>query len=516
MYQSGAKRWLQNNGVDEGASRVFLSLDRDTQDAIRSMGTVRHCSNPSATLMKRIRDRVGYVPDVSEGFGWEPEWRVQRSYITHPNPPKEIVLFFRGEATRLGGCKRHDTVTETDTFAQSLHSFAKYLAEPLELDGFKVLVFADLMGNAACLDDVEAKLRLSFGTMHLEARVSQHLRGKDQLQSVISSWDTLCHMLRLRRKVNTIEGVYFVRVDVELLQSGLSYWPREKLCFLWRTKWAHYSQSVNDILFYVPRDLFESFRKALETPPTDCDANGENLHWLSEHSNLRDHVWLEYNFNHPSNTEMEQNPRYVMTSRPLSHRSNPGKFLQYELEQQVDSVHKLTAESLSPQMRLREWCTRVKIILDEQHAEDKHLFVSHFATLWTDHWPNDAIAWYKPLPKLLQSMEQCGEVVRLNGTILTWMKPPPGQISRSSTCDRCGFDDQRRPFWKCGMCGNSVCVMCGYNSCDREQFQCERCWQMPPWRKRGRSSSPLPKRAPKRLRPSSPLPKRAPRPLRPT
>ena len=109
------------------------------------------------------------MPDVSEGFDGEPEWRVQRSYITHPNPPKEIVLFFRGEATRLGGCKQHDTVTETDTFAQNLHSFAKYLAQPLEQDGFKVLVFADLMGSDACLDEVEAKLRQSFGIAYLEA-----------------------------------------------------------------------------------------------------------------------------------------------------------------------------------------------------------------------------------------------------------------------------------------------------------------------------------------------------------
>lgn len=196
---SGAEMWLQHNAIDEGARRVFLSLDRDMQDTIRHMGTVWNCSNPSATLMKRIRDLAGYVPTLdnpSEDSHQEPSWKKRRSYLTHPTPPKEIVLFFRGEANRLGHNKEHGTDLPTDTFARNLNSFAEFLAAPLEEQGFKVLVFADLMGDPARLTEVEFQLRRAFGTAFLEARFEISFLasfGKYQYHQSISSNNLIKH-----------------------------------------------------------------------------------------------------------------------------------------------------------------------------------------------------------------------------------------------------------------------------------------------------------------------------------
>ena len=347
----------------------------------------------------------------------------------------------------------------------------------------------------------------------LQARIKQWLSGHDQLGSVISSWDHMCHCLRMRRKSPV--GVYMVRVDIELLELGLAEWPGDQLCFLWKTKWDESSASVNDVLFYVPRGLFREFRSALSEPPTwgkRWENNTKNIHWISENESVKAHVWLEYDFNHPSNTAKEQNPRYVMTCRePAGEPANVGKFKQHELEKyQVDSTFKWQADELSPTGRFGIWVWRVKTILNGQYAKDKPLRVHDFATLWTALWPNDAIAWFKPDDKLLKSMERCEEVIRKDSITLAWKEPPAARLGRKPTrhCGDCGFVGIRRPYWTCGDCYKVVCVMCGHHSQDialglatsreDDRFRCETCWRIPPWKKRREAilveASPLPKR----------------------
>ena len=346
----------------------------------------------------------------------------------------------------------------------------------------------------------------------LQARIKEWLSGHDQLGSVISSWDHMCHCLRMRNKCPI--GVYMVRVDIKVLQGGLAEWPVDKLCFLWKTKWDESSASVNDVFFYVPLGLFREFRSALSEPPTwgkRWGDNTQNIHWISENESVKAHVWLEYDFNHPSNTAKEQNPRYVMTCRePACEPLNVGKFKQHELEKwQVDSTYKWQADSLSPSARFGIWCKRVKRILDEQYAQDKPLRAHDFATLWTEHWPNDAIAWYKPDDKLLKSMERCEEVIRLDSTTLAWKSPPPARLGRRALrhCGDCGFAGEGRPYWTCGMCYKAVCVVCGHHSWDiavglatlreADRFRCETSWLIPPWKRREAilvEASPPPKR----------------------
>ena len=110
---TGAERWLETNGVDFGACKVFLSLDQETQDSIRHMGSVNNARNPSAALMKRIRFKVpGYMP-LRDDFR-------RQQIITPPAPEPEVVIFFRGQANRLGGNQEHGTSLATNTLATPL------------------------------------------------------------------------------------------------------------------------------------------------------------------------------------------------------------------------------------------------------------------------------------------------------------------------------------------------------------------------------------------------------------
>ena len=243
------------NGVDEASKRVFLSLSVERRQAIRYGGTVWNCANPSATLMKRIRS------GNAEGRA----------------TTKEVAILLRGEAFRAGRNKEHRSDRPTETLVTNLASIQTYLVAPLQKQGYDVLIFADIMGDAAREEETRLILEIVFGSAIREARVKQWLSGRDQTSSVVSSVDTLYHMLTMREKKLTVAGAYVLRVDTKLLQLGMSDWPLDKLCFQWKTKWAASERSVNDVLFYVPCSLFDEFRTALETPQAP-----DNLHWLSE------------------------------------------------------------------------------------------------------------------------------------------------------------------------------------------------------------------------------------------
>ena len=284
MMESNDEWWLACNRVDEGSKRVFLSLDVETREVIRNDGTVWNCPNPSATLMKRIRQRGGrgFVPyrlpsSGSGGYhGTSGGVRARYEY-TGKARGKEVVVFLRGEAFRVGGNKEHRTEEPTETLVENLISINTFLVAPLKEQDYSVLVFADIMGDAARKTEVRSILLRVFGTSFREARVKVWLSGPDQISSVISSIDMLFHMLQERGKELSVVGAYVLRVDTRLLQLGTSDWPLDKLCFLWKTRWRELARSVNDVLFYIPSALFDKFRDAL-TRPWALD----NLHWLSE------------------------------------------------------------------------------------------------------------------------------------------------------------------------------------------------------------------------------------------
>jgi hypothetical protein len=262
-----------------------MSLDVETREVIRNDGTVRNCPNPSATLMKRIRQRGGggFVPyrmtnSGSGGYrGARGSGRERYEYIGKARG-KEVVVFLRGEAFRVGGNKEHRPEEPTETLEENVISINTFLVAPLQEQGYSVLVFADIMGDAARLNEVRNILERVFGASFREARVKMWLSGPNQISSVISSIDMLFHMLQTRGKEHSVLGAYVLRVDTRLLQQGTSDWPLDKLCFPWKTRWMELPRSVNDVLFYIPSALFDKFRDAL-TRPGALD----NLHWLGDY-----------------------------------------------------------------------------------------------------------------------------------------------------------------------------------------------------------------------------------------
>ena len=90
-------------------------------------------------------------------------------------------------------------------------------------------------------------------------------------------------------------GVYFFRIDVELKTKGMDLWPKDRICFLWKTAALGSQTTVNDI----------GFRDTLAR----C-WDRQNLHWVSDVPEVTSVLWLEYDFNHPSDTQKSSNPRY--------------------------------------------------------------------------------------------------------------------------------------------------------------------------------------------------------------
>ena len=102
--------------------------------------------------------------------------------------------------------------------------------------------------------------------------------------------------VRVRKLSETITGTYAVRTDIELLGNDLSEWPKDKLCFPWRTTCDPYAFPVNDMLFYIPRFKFDDLRGALAQAQSFARRDLKDLHWLGDVPSLREHVWLQCDF----------------------------------------------------------------------------------------------------------------------------------------------------------------------------------------------------------------------------
>ena len=477
-YRGGDLRWCVENNVDEGARNIFCSLDRDVQDAIRHMGTVGGTPNPSATLMSRIRQFVSFVPLRDPNTMTARSWQTQRSY-TSATRAKEIVLLFRGEPHRMGGNQDHSGGLSTDEFEATLDSYVEHLAAPLETEGYKVIVFADLKGDPDRLAQVQHALQVKFGSSLLEVRVKPYLSGNDQVGSIMSSVDVLIHWLNSRGKLFKIAGAFMLRMDVRLLSSGMEKWPTDKLCFLWKTKWAELSDGCNDVLFFIPSSLIDAFRRVLSSPRVNY-----NLHWMTADRELSDHVWFEFDMNHPSNTEKEQNPRYIMLGRPVG-RDSFGKFTQFTLFQDMSSLAYQRAQSYTEEEMVLVWSKRVKHLMDTVSERGERFLMSEFMNVWTEAFPGECYLWYTRGRPLLKSIEICPELSRRGSTEVVWTKPGSYDAGTESNCARCQHGLERaawRMMWKCERCTHTVCAMCGEMSGGDyvTEFLCTVC--RAPWR----------------------------------
>ena len=107
----------------------------------------------------------------------------------------------------------------------------------------------------------------------------------------------------MRALTHKVIGMYVVRTDTELLEDDLSEWPKDKLCFPWRTTCGKYQTPVNDVLFYIPRSAFNDLRDALDEAKSYARSDMRDLHWLGIVPCLKECIWLQYELRHPSNTQ---------------------------------------------------------------------------------------------------------------------------------------------------------------------------------------------------------------------
>ena len=124
------------------------------------------------------------------------------------------------------------------------------------------------------------------------------------------------HFLRMRSLTDEVIGMYVVRTDTELPEDDSSKWPKDKLCFPWRTTCGHYQTPVNDVLFYIPRSAFNDLRVALDEAQFFSRSDLRDLHWLGSVPCLQNRIWLQYELKHPANTEWKNNPIYIIRGRP--------------------------------------------------------------------------------------------------------------------------------------------------------------------------------------------------------
>ena len=200
------------------------------------------------------------------------------------------------------------------------------------------MVFGDIKSEPNHMDQVEKACRRILGQDFIkEVRVKKWLSGLNQIGSTISCLDMLYHFLRMRNRTDAVVGAYMIRADVELLDSHLSDWPTDKLCFPWRTRYAHLKSPVNDVLFYIPQFLFHDVRAALESPHASVSRDHQNLHWLGEVEKLREHVWLNYDFYFPANTQRLSNPVYVMRGRDTG-KDGTAKFREYDRKRKAEVI----------------------------------------------------------------------------------------------------------------------------------------------------------------------------------
>ena len=323
------------------------------------------------------------------------------------------MVCVQDEVFHIGGRGEHNTGLPEEERQAICRSIADNLVLPLHSKGYQILLFGDVVADDHRLHEVEEAFRqcLPPDTI-MEIRVKRCLSGLNQIGSVITCLDSLYHFLRMRKKTSAVLGAYIVRTDVELLRNDLSGWPTDKLCFPWNTSYDGLQNPVNDVLFYIPQFLFNDVRTALASPDASVSRKYQNLHWLGDVVALREHIWLQYNFFHPANTERMTNPLYRIRGRETGIDST-GKFVQYDLDQQEETEAKIAAGELSPSVRREVWSSRVRHIALLEAAEGRDLEVHAFVNRWSHLYPDDAVKWFQPDIKILRSLVMVEDIQRM-------------------------------------------------------------------------------------------------------
>lgn len=396
QWRSNVEEWTLCQNVDDNASRIMRSLPRPSQAAVMAQGHVTGplVRNTSALLMKRIHHvHQAWVPYVVPAVN-------ERAYVERivVPPPKSIIVFVRGEANRHGGNREHSKMSDFGNFETNMESIQRFVVQPIiDLGEYKVFVMGDIMTVDGGEAEVSRVMAQTFGRCFIDVRPQKHLFGMDQVGSLMSSWDWLWHCCNQRAFLATVKGVFFVRADVELLAPGFHNWPHDHLCFLWWT-WVRQrkEQGVNDVVFYVPSDLFELFRTALSQARTRgaTSMHWQDLHWLGSEPAWKEYVWIEYKFNHPSNTEKNANPRYRITGRPTNSSLESGKFDEYDLRAKPDYWDlKDQWVQYNDHKKQELWNESVTKLLSESNGQ---IDIHDFKSLWYKAFDDVDLDWIMP------------------------------------------------------------------------------------------------------------------------
>ena len=267
--------WAVREGADEPSRLIFLSLDHELREQVRGMGKLNNARNPSSLLISRIKSVCNdyVVLDTEAQIVWDSNAaQLMRDYGIHNTEKRIIILAIRGETHRTGGNKQHRTDGLIEEFILNLESYMEFLVDPLELSGHSVLCCGDLVcaeGDGKKQEAHEA-FRSVFGKRVIDLRVQPHMHGPNQVSSLHAVWDHFQHAIDKRRTMVGNIGTFFLRADCRLKHLGMAAWPEsQKISYFW---WTYCSKihgwGNNDIAIYVPKDLYELFRKCLSQAPT--------------------------------------------------------------------------------------------------------------------------------------------------------------------------------------------------------------------------------------------------------
>ena len=483
------EKWAQSEGADERSTLIFLSLPSEIRERVRSQGSLKNGRNRSALLMARIRQEFpGFVElDSDAQVKWnEGAASRMRAFAAETLLPM-VWLIVRGESHRTGVNHEHGTGGSDAQFRSNMVSYLDHLVTPLEQAGFQVCVAADIRSPDLAEEKTESTFKNVFGKRVRYIRAQPEMLGDSQVASLKGAFDTMRHQLRLRKQFDDILGVYIVRADVQLLMPGLEEWPKDRMCFPWRTLDSRIGGGINDVLFYVPQSLLMMLRAPLENPQWVV-----NLHWLEQEEAVRQRMWLMMESNHPSNTARNGNPYYRITARQEG-PVDEGKFMEHRIlqaghtaagqrgDRSAGDIQALWSRRVQEVMKL--WFTTEEFQRRDNRGPDS-MDIGAFKTWWYRAFPGDLVDAFMTRPRHVMRSLNDVSFIAADQKRVYWRSG----LHAEEECGACQLQRWSAPRQVCFQCGQVSCMACMSFDDIKTGLRCEICV----------SASPAPKKMPRR------------------
>ena len=379
------------------------------------MGSLK-ASNPSALLMARIRIIWPAFVKLDEKARQECMNETGRRILDNRfEREKPLVwLVVRGESNPVGSGNEHSTAGSSDTFQANMVAYLRHVVQPLEAQGFQVVVCGDLSTVVEVEDEllVEASFRTVFGRRVQHFGVQAVMIDDRELASITRAWNTMRQQLRIRKLTQHIVGVYIVRADVELKQPGMAEWPKDRYGFLWHTWCPRYGKGVNDMLFYVHERMFRCFEQHLMENLDRWKYNV--LPWPAQNE-FENAMSIEFDFNHPSDTTRSGNPIYRVTGQKEGF-VDTGKFHEHHLLRRRDTSKINALEQLSDADRVKVFTDCCRSVMRTWYSEcdkcgaewkkKKGMPVYEWKNKWYQEFPDRLLTDYLPVRgNLMESLQ---------------------------------------------------------------------------------------------------------------